>query len=99
MGTQLEKQSKKFKVIEAWQASGLSQQSFCKTHGIAYSGFHYWYKKYGHAKNGGASPDFLPVRIKHTVSNLPVVELVLADGRRLNFYQVVDAAFLRSLLS
>lgn len=99
MATQLEKQSEKFKVIEAWQASGLSQQSFCKSQGVAYSGFHYWYKKYRHVKNGSGSPDFLPVRIKHSLSHLPVVEVILADGRRLNFYQAVDVAFLRSLLS
>ncbi len=99
MAIQLKKQIEKFKVIEAWQASGLSQHSFCKSQGIAYSGFHYWYKKYRQAKYASASPDFLPVQIKHTVSNLPVVELILADGRRLNFYQAVDAAFLQSLLS
>ena len=99
MATQLEKQFEKFKVIEAWQASGQSQQSFCKLQGIAYSGFHYWYKRYRQVKNGSASPDFLPVQIKHSVSNLPVVELILPDGKRLNFYQAVDSAFLRSLLS
>ncbi len=99
MATQLEKQSEKFKVIEAWQASGLSQQSFCKSQGIAYSGFHYWYKKYRQVKGVNVSSDFLPVAIKHTLSNLPVVELILPDGRRLNFYQAVDVAFLQSLLS
>jgi len=99
MAAQLEKQIEKFKVIEAWQASGQSQQSFCKSQGIAYSGFHYWYKRYRHVKNCNASPDFVPVHIKHTVSDMPVVELILPDGRRLNFYQAVDVAFLRSLLS
>ena len=99
MATQLEKQSEKFKVIEAWQASGQSQQSFCKTRGIAYSGFHYWYKRYRHVKNGNVPPDFVPVQIKHSVSSLPVVELILPDGRRLNFYQAVDVGFLQSLLS
>ena len=99
MATQLEKQSEKFKVIEAWRASGLSQQSFCKSQGITYSGFHYWYKKYRQVKSVDVSADFLPVQIKHSVSNLPVVEFILPDGRRLNFYQAVDAAFLQSLLS
>ena len=99
MATQIEKQSEKFNVIEAWRSSGLSQQSFCRTQGIAYSRFHYWYKKYRHVKNGSGSPDFVPLQIKNSASPLPIVELVLADGRRLNFYQAVDAAFLRSLLS
>lgn len=98
MATQLEKQSEKFKVIEAWKASGVSQQAFCKSQGIAYSGFHYWYKRYRQIKSDKASRDFVPVEITHTVSNFPVVELIFPDGKRIKFYQPVEVSVLRSLL-
>lgn len=32
--------------IDAWQASNLSQQAFCKTHNLNYPRFGYWLRKF-----------------------------------------------------
>jgi len=87
-----------FSLIESWKGSGMSQQVFCKSHDLAYSGFHYWYKKYRQVDGSSGSP-FVPISIQPSSGSLPVAELVLPDGRRVNFYQAVDALFLRTLLS
>lgn len=99
MTTNAEKRQKMFSMIETWQDSGESQQMFCKSQGMAYSAFHYWYKKYRAVHNTNEPPDFVAVQIKRPLSSSPVAELVLPDGRRLNFYQAVEASFLRTLLS
>ena len=99
MATKGERQQEMFSVIECWKDSGQSQQQFCKSKGLAYSGFHYWYKKYRREQNTQASSPFVPVHIQNAPSNSPIAELILPDGRRLNFYQSVEASFLRMLLS
>jgi len=96
------RQSKMFSLIESWKASGQSQHVFCKEQSIAYSNFHYWYKKYREQQQGAPREAFLPIRIKKSMtpsSGSVVMELILENGLRLNFYQQVDASYLRSLLS
>jgi len=93
-----EKQQAMFSVIDSWKSSGQSQHEFCKAKGIAYSGFHYWYKKYRGVQNVDNPSPFIAVQFQNTPSRLPVAELILPDGRRLNFYQSVEASFLRTLL-
>ena len=96
------RQSKMFSQIESWKASGQSQHLFCKERAIVYSNFHYWYKKYKDQHGQGSNGEvFLPVKIKKPVifpSGSVVMELVLENGVRLNFYQQVDSSYLRSLL-
>jgi len=99
MATKGERQQVMFSMIESWKESGKSQQEFCKSRGLAYSGFHYWYKKYRHEQHSDTSSPFVPVHIQNASSSSPVAELILPDGRRLNFYQPVEASFLRTLLS
>ena len=99
MATKSEKRKAMFSMIESWKDSGQSQQEFCKTKGFAYSGFHYWYKKYRHEKNADTSPSFVAVHFQKAPIGSPIAELILPDGRRLNFYQPVEASFLRTLLS
>ncbi len=90
-------------LIVSWQGSDLTQKEFCAQQSIAYSGFHYWFKKFRDEKSlSGAGAGFAPVKI---TSNTPVkqigsvpIELVLPDGRRVNFYEGVDVQFLRALL-
>lgn len=98
MATLTEKQETMFSIIESWRDSGQSQQAFCKAQGIAYSGFHYWYKKYRKAHEPEARSGFVPVQLQGEVSGLPVAALVLPDGRRMNFYHRLEASFLRTLL-
>jgi hypothetical protein len=95
------RQSKMFSLIESWKTSGQSQHIFCKEHAIVYSNFHYWYKKYREQQQGTPGEAFLPVKIKKSVgssSEHGVMELLLANGHRLIFYQLVDVSYLRSLV-
>ncbi len=96
------RQSKMFSQIESWKASGQSQHLFCKEQAIVYSNFHYWYKKYKDQHGQGSNGEvFLAVKIKKPVTSCSasvVMELILENGVRLNFYQQVDASYLRSLL-
>lgn len=99
MAANLEKKQKMFSMIESWEGSGESQQSFSKTAGITLSGFQYWLRKYRDEKNSHQSSSFIPVNIQGDASGSPFAELILPDGRRLTFYKTVDVSFLRSLLS
>jgi hypothetical protein len=96
-----------FSLIENWQSSNLSQKEFCKQHNVALSAFHYWLGKVRKdsavVEGQGNSTGFVPACIKGT-GNLPssqsvVLELVLPDGRRVNFYEGIDVQFLKALLS
>jgi hypothetical protein len=92
-----------FSLIEIWQSSGQSQRTFCQEKDLAYSKFHYWYKKYLEYRSPSTSEDsFVAVRVKkaNTLESVPagVLELVLPDGRRLIFNQAVEAGFLKTLL-
>ena len=87
-----------FSMIESWKNSGQSQQDFCKVENLAYSVFHYWHKKYRGEQTATPSPAFVPVHIHSVHAGSPVAELILPDGRRVNFYQAIDVSFLRSLL-
>lgn len=98
MATKAEKEQMMFSMIEEWKGSGQNQHEFCKTKGLAYSGFHYWYKKFREGQAQGAASPFVPVHIRKGTGS-PLAELILPDGKRLSFYQAVDAAFLRTLLS
>ncbi len=87
-----------FSTIELWKSSGESQQAFCKAQGLAYSGFHYWLKRYRAVRFNDEHSDFIKVNLPKTDMGSPVAELVMPDGRRLRLYQAVDASLLRSLL-
>lgn len=100
MATKTEKREAMFSLIENWKSSGQGQHDFCKSQGLAYSGFHYWYKKYRTGHADGAPPAFVPIHVRQKqASSTAHTELVFPDGRRLNFYHAVDATFLRTLLS
>lgn len=100
MTTKLEKQQAMFSMIETWKSSGQRQQAFCKAQGQAYSVFHYWYKKYRQEKDPApASSAFVPLQVPPMRLDSPSVEVIFPDGKRINFYQRVEVAFLRSLLS
>lgn len=88
-------------LIEAWQSSNLTQKEFCAQQSIAYSGFHYWFKKFREEESLSASNSgFSPVKIaaKPECNRLTRLELVLPDGRSVKFYEGVDVQFLRALL-
>lgn len=92
------------KIIQSWQTSDLTQKQFCAQQSIAYSAFYYWFKNFREEKSASkVNSGFAPVKI---TSDKPVenngsvlVELVMPDGRRVNFFQGIDVQFLRDLLS
>ena len=49
-----------FSLIEIWQASGQSQRIFCQEKDLAYSKFHYWYKKYQEYQSPSATGEPRP---------------------------------------
>lgn len=90
---------KMFDLIEQWKQSGLAKKEFCVRHQIANATFHYWFKKYNQNDDSGET-SFVPIHIKELKSqDQPFAELVLPDGRKLTFYNALDASFLKSLLS
>lgn len=100
MTTKIEKQKAMFSMIENWKGSGQNQNEFCKTQGCPISVFQYWRKKY---RDGQApittSHAFVPLHIRSAEPGSPMTELIFPDGKRINFYQAVEASLLRALLS
>lgn len=47
-------------LIESWQESGKTQQAFCQEHGLTYTKFYYWLKRY---RRGLDESNFLPVEL------------------------------------
>lgn len=91
-------------LIQSWQSSELTQKQFCAQQSIAYSAFHYWFKKFRNEKSPSRiNSGFVPVKI---TPDKPVekygsvmAEVLLPDGRRVIIYQGIDVQFLRDLLS
>ena len=89
---------KMFSLISAWQQSGLSQRAYCGQHGVRYSLFHYWYKRYRDEQTAPAGQaSFVSLDLQPSPSAASV-ELLLPDGRRLVFYQGVSAEYLKALI-
>ena len=90
-------QARMFRLIEQWKESGLPKKEFCVKQQVANATFHYWFKKY---KNQAAvmSPAFIPIRVKESSPTQAFAELVLGDGKKIIFYNSVDASFLKALL-
>lgn len=92
-----------FGLIESWHQSGITQQEFCKNQGVAYSKFHYWYKRYRQqhireAMVGG----FKKIEITGpTVSNSSDgawLVIQCTDGRQFSFNQPLGADLIRQLM-
>ena len=81
-------------MVKAWQRSGKTQREFCLQNGIAYHSFHYWYKCF---RDQAPCASFVPLQIDPAVSGL--VEMILADGKRVLFHQPVSSEYLKALLS
>lgn len=86
---------------QSWQASGLSQMAYSNAHGLTFHKFNYWCRKFQRAVGHSSTPvsGFVSVRVKEPVSSSAWLEIERIDGSRIRFYQPVEAAFLKSLLS
>ncbi len=95
------KQQKMFEDILAWQRSGLSQKAWCEQQKIAYSVFHYWYRRFRNQQAYSrqvANDSFVQLMVQDRPAGSLWGELLLGDGKKLIFYQPVAPAFIRSLL-
>ena len=90
-------EEKMFDLIAQWEQSGLPKKEFCVRQQVANATFHYWFKKYKN-KDTMVSPAFIPVRVKASTPAHPFAELVLVDGKKVIFYNSVEASFLKVLL-
>ncbi len=87
-----------FSLIEAWQASGLSQKAFCEQQALSPHRFQYWRRRFKDRNNAPApAPAFIPLTFTHPAA--PRAEIVYPDGKRLLLHHSVDAAFLKALLA
>lgn len=95
-------QQKFFENIIRWQQSGLSQKAWCEENDIAYSSFHYWYRRFRNQQAGNkqkSADGFVQLMVEDRSMGIPWCELVLSSGQRLFFHQPVPAEFIRSLLN
>jgi hypothetical protein len=95
-------QQRMFKAIGRWRHSGLNQKAWCEKNDIAYSSFHYWYKRYRSEvrPQNGEEPDgrFVPLVVEPSPATGAWCDVSLPDGKKLAFHHPVDAGFLRSLI-
>ena len=93
-------QQEMFSKIKEWQASGLTQKGWCEAHQIKYHVFHYWYKRYRNNALPTTQNQFIALQIQPAaVAGAAYLELILVDGKRLLFHQLVSSDYLKALLS
>ncbi|MCC7575975.1 MAG: helix-turn-helix domain-containing protein [Methanomethylovorans sp.] len=56
----ISRQEEMLSLIGRWQESGKTQQAFCQEHGLTYTTFYYWLKRYRRELD---ESNFLPVEI------------------------------------
>ncbi len=89
-----------FSKIRGWQASGLTQRGWCERHQIKYHIFHYWYKRYRNDASGTTQKKFIALQIEPAaIAGATYMELILVDGKRLLFHQLVSSDYLKALIS
>ena len=95
-------QQEMFSKIGEWQHSGLSQKAWCEKHQIKYHVFHYWYRRY---RSSDASPatqnQFIALQIEPAATAIApsgCLELIMVDGKRLLFHQLVSTDYLKALI-
>ncbi len=83
-----------------WQSSDLSQVAYSKAHGLTFHKFNYWCRKFQQPAAESDTGGFVSVRVKESANASAIwLEVERADGSKIRFYQPVEAAFLKTLLS
>lgn len=88
------RQEEMLSLIEKWQESGKTQQSFCQEHGMTFSTFYYWLKRY---RRGINESSFLPVEINQSLNTN--LEIRYPDGVILQLPLSVKLSVLKQLLT
>lgn len=85
--------------IQLWQSSGLTVRAFCARHRLAEPRFYAWRRLLRQRQRPVTR--FVPVHVRATPEPATdqVLEVVLADGRRLRVPPGFDAATLRQVLA
>ena len=87
-----------YPIIDHWQSSGLTKQSFCDQQGIAKSVLCYWHKKY---KSDQEVPNgFLPIKIgdDRSMSSGSKIEIEYPNGVVLRLPDHTPSAVIRQYL-
>jgi transposase-like protein len=87
------KRNKMFTLIEEWKESCKTQKQFSSEHGIKYSTFLYWMKKYRQSSTNSQNNGFLPLEVvksgdsdRADYSDQPKVEVEFSSGITLRIY-------------
>ena len=87
------KRNKMFALIEKWKESGKTQKQFSSEHGIKYSTFLYWMKRYRQSSTDSQNNGFLPLEVVNSDdsdraehSDQPKVEVEFSSGITLRIY-------------
>ena len=90
----------KYKMIEQWKQSGLSQTEYCRQNVITHHSFYYWYKRYRqhHDCSGSNDSSFVKLHIEKP-SQSSLLEVHYPGGIRLLFHEIVSVNYLKALLS
>ena len=86
-----------FHHIKQWTLSNLSQKDYCLQHQLTYHSFHYWYKRYKNNDQSTPVTSFIQLQVQPKTLQ-PLVELLLADGKRILFHQLVSSDYLKALI-
>ena len=55
-----------YRIINAWQNSGMTQKAFCRDHNLKLSVFYYWLGKYRKSGTDNSQPErFIPISLSH----------------------------------
>lgn len=96
-----ELKEEKFAMISRWQESGLTQKKFIETENISMNHFQYWLKRYKKQNEVPQTKGFikLPLPEKAGHSENVFLEILCANGTRLRFFNAVEIAQLKKLIS
>ncbi len=86
------RQTDMLSLIEQWHESGKTQQVFCQEHGMTFSTFYYWLKRY---RRGIDESSFLPVEI----SSGSYIEIRYPGGVILQLPAAIKFTALKQLLN
>jgi hypothetical protein len=89
--------------LARWQRSGLSVRAYCSQHHLAEPSFYAWRRTLAqrHPRPQGPAPlTFVPLHLTpEPTAAVPLLEVLLCNGRRLRLDPAVPAAVVRDLLA
>ena len=101
MKSTTENREEKFAMVRRWEASGLTQKTFCLQEGIPGHHFNYWFKKF-RDENGLAPSTGKFIKLKPPVKEMAqgiYAEVIFRNGNCLRLHQQVSGVELKQLVS